>query len=436
MPSKRLKVVLIVIAVIWVWMMIWMVGLTSLGKKKEIPPNPQKTEDKSQPVLAKGELASGEKAPSAKAEGKKQKTKEPWQAAQTAKKGKAQEKPVIPVKVYRVARTDFSDLLPAVGTVKGLSEIELRFEINGVVKEIMFREGDVVSKQDVIATLDQKDAKLKLAHAQSKLKSAESRYQSDQKKLEIHQKLYEVGAIIKDKLEEVRLETESSRLEAEANKVEVEFAEEELKKTSLLASRDGVMGPREVEIGEFVTPNEKISTLLVIEEVFVEVGIIEKDIDKIRIGQSVGISVDSYPGVEFKGQVDNLFPVVEGRSRTLTTKIRVSNDQGLLLPGMFARVKVTIFQKQNALVFPSLGLNKGPAGYTAFVIKEEIRKEELKAGSKAKVEQRQVQVGYITTDLCQVNLGVKEGELVVIETQGELSDGAEVEIMEIQEYAK
>lgn len=407
--SGRLKIVLIVFGVLWVWAMIWMVGVTALGKK-----TPKKTEPSKQQNSVKTIKESKEKT----------------------KSGKDAEKAIIPVKVFKVAKTDFVDSLPTVGTIKGFSEIDLRFEINGVVEKFESQAGDAVTKGEVIATLNQKDLKLKLTHAKSKLKSEESRAKAMAKKKEIHQKLFDVGAIIRDKLEEVQLDAESAQLEAEASKVEVEYAEEELSKTTLVAPRDGVMGPREVEIGEFVTPNEKVASLLVIDSVFVEVGVIEKDIEKIQIGQPAAVTVDSYPGVEFPGVVENLYPVIEGRSRTLTTRIKVENPRALLLPGMFGRAKVTIFSKPNSLVFPSLALNKAPTGYTVYVLKDEIRKEELKAGMKAKVEIRSVQVGYITTDLCQVNIGVREGEYVVIETQGELSDGAAVEVFDVQEYAK
>lgn len=414
LKRSRLKVVLVVIGLLWICAMIWMVGVTVFSKKS------QETQD------AKQETRKEEK----------ESLLRPSELKETKQQEVEKEKAVIPVKVFRVERTDFVDSLPAVGTVKGLSEIELRFEINGVVSGFQFQPGDGVSGGEVIATLDPKDFKLKLAHARSKLKSAESRAKAMAKKGEIHQKLFDVGAIIEDKLEEVRLDAESARLEAEAAKVEVEFADGELQKTSLGAPRDGIMGPREAEVGEFVTPNEKIASLLVIDSVFVEVGIIEKDIEKIQIGQQVTINVDSYPGIDFTGLVDNLYPVIEGRSRTLTTRIKVDNSKALLLPGMFARGKITIFSKPNSLVFPSLALNKAAAGYTAYVIKDEVRKGELKAGAKAKVEIRAVQVGYITTDLCQVNLGVREGEYVVIEAQGELADGAPVEIFDVQEYAK
>lgn len=413
--SGRLKIVLIVLGILWVCAMIWMVGVTVFGKQKQEARN-KKQETGSEKIVSDRKTTA--------------------KTAAQAKPTKENEKAVIPVKVFKVAKTDFVDSLPTVGTVKGFSEIDLRFEINGVVEKFESQAGDAVTKGDVIATLNQKDLRLKLTHAKAKLKSGESRAKAMAKKTEIHQKLFDVGAIIRDKLEEVQLEAESAQLEAEASKIEVEFAEEELSKTTLAAPRDGVMGPREVEIGEFTTPNEKVASLLVIDSIFVEVGVIEKDIEKIQIGQPAAVTVDSYPGVEFQGVVENLYPVIEGRSRTLTTRIKVENPKALLLPGMFGRVKITIFSKPDSLVFPSLALNKAPAGYTVYVLKEEIRKEELKAGMKGKVEIRSVGVGYITTDLCQVNTGVREGEYVVIETQGELSDGAAVEVFDVQEYAK
>jgi len=201
----------------------------------------------------------------------------------------------IPVRCYRVALTDFKDNLPVMGTIKGALEIDLKFEVAGVVDSIKFREGDIIYKGDLIATLDKKDAQLKVDYAKSKLESAKVQLLASEKKLDIHKNLYEIGGIIKAKLEEVELEVKSAEFQVESAKVELKSAELELEKTDLYAPRDGVLGSRDVEVGEFVTQQDKAATLYDTTDVFVELGIVEKDIDKIALGQDVAVTVDAYP---------------------------------------------------------------------------------------------------------------------------------------------
>jgi membrane fusion protein (multidrug efflux system) len=330
----------------------------------------------------------------------------------------------IPVRCYRVSLTDFKDELPVIGTVRGALEIELKFEVNGVIESINFREGDMLYKNDLIASLDKKDARLKVDYSKSKLESAKTQFLVAKKKLEIHKNLYEIGGIIKMKLEEVELEVKGAELQIESNEVELASAEAELEKTDLYAPRDGVLGSRDAEVGEFVTSTsqDEIATLYDIMEVFVELGIVEKDIDKIALGQKVSLTVDAHPGMDFTGTVDNVFPVIEGKSRTLTVRVRIKNPDALLLPGMFARAMITVAEFTNAIVVPSISLDKTDEGYKIFMVDENNT-----------VSSRIVDVAYVTTDYTVIASGLHADELVVTDVPEELKDGMSVNIIEIEE---
>ena len=326
------------------------------------------------------------------------------------------------VRCYRAAPTDFKDELPVLGTVKGALEIKLRFEVNGVVEVIDFREGDIIYKGDLIASLDKKDAQLKVEYAKSKLESAKLQALAAKKKLEIHGNLYDIGGIIRAKLEEVELEARSAALQVKSGKVELKSAESEIVKTSLYAPRDGVLGSRDVEVGEFVTPHDKVATLYGIGEVFVELGIVEKDIDKITLGQGVSVTVDAYPGEVFTGVIDNVFPVIEGKSRTLTVRVRIENPDAMLLPGMFSRAMITVAEFSDAIVVPSLSLDRTDEGYKIFTVDEDNV-----------VSARSVEVDYVTSDYTVIAFGIYEDDLVVVDSSQELKDGMVVNIIEVQE---
>lgn len=334
------------------------------------------------------------------------------------------ESEAIPVRCYKTGLTDFKDDLPVIGTIKGALEIDLKFEVNGVIDSINFREGDMVSKGDLIASLDKKDAKLKIDYSNSKLESVKVQLLAAQKKLDIHKNLYDIGGIIKAKLEEVELEVRSAEQQVKSAEVELQSADLEFNKTDLHAPREGVLGSRDAEVGEFVTPQNKIATLYDVREVFVELGIVENDVDKIAPGQKVVVTVDAHQGVTFSGTVDYVFPVIEGKSRTLTIRVKIQNPDAMLLPGMFSRAMVTVAEFQDAIVVPSLSLNKTDEGYKVFV-----------ADEQNKAYARPVKVEYVTTDYSVIGEGISAGELVVTETPQELKDGMPVDIIEIQEPA-
>jgi RND family efflux transporter MFP subunit len=333
-----------------------------------------------------------------------------------------QEPEAVPVRCYKVVPTDFKDDLPVMGTIKGSLEIGLKFEVNGVIESINFREGDVIYQGDLIASLNKKDAQLKIDYAKSKLESAKTQALAAKKKYEINKQLYDIGGIIKAKLEEVELEAKSAEQQAKSSEVELKSAEAELKKTDLYASREGVLGAREAEAGEFVTPNNKIATLYDIKEVFVELGIVEKDMDKVTLGQKVLVTVDAHPGAAFNGTVDYVYPVIEGKSRTLTAKVKLPNPDAQLLPGMFTRAMITVAEFKDAIVVPSLSLTKKDEGYTVAMVDEQ---------NKAHI--RPVKVGYVTTDYSVISEGLYDGELVATESPQELKDDMPVQVIEVQE---
>ncbi len=342
---------------------------------------------------------------------------------ETAKKKNEEQAAILPrVKVYKAAKQDFQDVLNSIGSIQGISETNLKFETNGVIKTFNFREGDIVRRGEVIAELEHYESELKVDFRDVKVEGAQTGVEAAEQKLATHEKLFSIGAIIKDKLEEVKLEVKKAKTELKGARIEMESAKSEVEKTYLLAPMDGVIGSKLAELGEFVTSNKKIATIVEISAVYAEVGIIEKDLDKIEPGQKVTVKVDTYPEQDFFGEIENIAPTVGG-SRTLTVKARIQNPENLLLPGMFTRVKLTVYEKSDTYVLPRKAVNTKEQDIFIFVINTEN-----------KVVQTPVEIGHRSADFIQIDAGVKAGDQVVIETlSANLKDGAEVEIVEVQE---
>lgn len=342
----------------------------------------------------------------------------------------------VPVRVMKVKPRDFEDVLPVLGTVKGYLEIPLKFETSGVIKTLKVRESDRVKKGDLLAALEDADARLKLQYSQKKLESSQAQYLSANKKKEIFEGLYKAGAIIKQKLEEASLEAEAVKSQVGMAEAEIKLAEAELKKTLLFSPKEGIIGSKDAEAGEFVTPQNKILSLFDLEKVYAELGIVEKDIEKVKVGLKVEVQLDSYPQEVFVGKIENLLPIIEGRSRTLTAKVLLDNNRGLLLPGMFCRAKIYLNQIKDAILVPRASvLMMAPEMSIVLVIAPGSHKpEEVEKGIEAGiVELRKVTTGYTTTDYTQIMEGLRPGELVIIEAKGELKEGLKVRVVGIEE---
>ncbi len=332
------------------------------------------------------------------------------------------EQPPPSVKVYKVARVNFRDSLPSLGTIKGFREYDLKFPISGTVEYINFREGEKITQGDIIASLDQKEALLKLEYSKIEY--------------EKNKKLLELGSILEAKFKQSQIEYQSVK--------------SELDKTNLLAFSDGYIGGLATEKGANVTPQDKIATFVDFKDVFVEFGVIEKEVPKIKEGQNIELSLDSYPDELFKGQIDSLSPIVEGRSRTMKIRAKIANPDEKIRPGMFGRVSTLVYEKEDAIVIPSSSFKKKDDQYYVYIIQPDEAAEPAAAmedgGEGAPqpapvpqqpaggtVEIRTIEVAYATPDSIEVKEGIEEGELVAVDVELELQDKMKVEITETQE---
>jgi membrane fusion protein (multidrug efflux system) len=199
-------------------------------------------------------------------------------------------------------------------------------------------------------------------------------------------------------------------------------AQTELDKTQLKASREGILGDKDAEIGEFVNPQRKIATLVAIKNVVVEVGIIEKQIDKVYPGQKIIVTVDAYPGQVFDGKIETISPLISSDgSKTFSIRAKIPNPNNLLLPGMFARAKIITYEADDAISVPNDALVKTSGGFQVFV----VNKDNV-------AEARDVGVGYVATEFTQVESGLSPGEVVVVQKPPELKAGTKVKIIEVQ----
>ncbi len=355
---------------------------------------------------------------------KEDETKEQKDKEDKGGKDKPQEEEQEPVavKVMKAQKSDFQDLLPVLGTVEGLSEIDLKFELPGVLEFFNFKEGDHVKKGDVIARQDNKDALLKVKYRKAKLDVAQTAVDQTKKKLEIYQNLYDIGAIIKSKLEETQLEVDNKQKEYDAAKIEVASSKQELSKTYMKSPIDGVLGTRDADPGEYVTSNSEVVSVIDTTEVYAKVGIVERDINKVQKDQAGKFFLDTYPNKSFDGIVDIVTPMIKGKSRTLTVKVKVSNPENLLVPGMFTRGTITVFSKKDTYVVPIKAVETSGEESFVFVVDE-----------KNIAHQRPIKTGYITIDEVQIDEGIAEGDLVVTDTPIKLKEGAPVKITEKEE---
>lgn len=388
----------------------------------------------------------------------------------------------VAVKGFKVGRFNYEDSLNVLGTIKGAMELKLSFEIPGVISSINYKAGERYEEGALLISLKQDDILLRLKRAQAAFNKAGSQAKVAENEVTEGEKLLKMGAIPQSTLDKKKLELDAAKYEAEAQRLEMKANESMLEKSNLYAPSSGMLGDINVEEGETISQSTLIGTHINIEYVYAEFGIVERDVQKISLGQKAKVFVDAYPDKTFEGVIENISPQITGTSRTSTAKVRIENPERLLMPGMFARVRVLLYSKKDALVVPTDAVQGGEGEKFVYVVKPSEganKKEEEKpkiqpatglaglsqgiaeslagiggktSNSKEKglpgkggsgkefqkieesvVEKRPVTIGYTRTDYSQIDAGLTEGEIVVMTGFERLEDGKKVRLIETQE---
>jgi RND family efflux transporter MFP subunit len=186
----------------------------------------------------------------------------------------------------------------------------------------------------------------------------------------------------------------------------------------ILAPQDGFVTDKMVVQGQMVDAGMKIYRLADLGLVWVQAQIYEQDLDYIKLGQEVTVTLSYMPDREFRGRVTYIYPNVDEKTRTARVRMEFHNPGYFLKPGMFATVKVVSELEPSALLVPDMAILRSGEKNTVFVALEE-----------GKFEPRTVTLGpQAENDMYQVLSGLNEGERIV--TSGQFMLDSESQLRE------
>jgi RND family efflux transporter MFP subunit len=202
-----------------------------------------------------------------------------------------------------------------------------------------------------------------------------------------------------------------SRTNVANAQAQLALAQKNLQYAVIPAPIDGYVAERVADLGEYVSPQQKVVTLVRTNPLRIRIDIPEQAIPEVKVGQSVSITTSAWPDKNFAGRVARIAPNVSAQSRTLTVEAEIENSSNALKPGQFATVRILQERAEPAVLIPARAVVSDAGVNRVYVIKN------------GHAEQRLVQTGQTDGDLIEIKNGVAADEQVATSNLEQLTDG-------------
>ena len=305
----------------------------------------------------------------------------------------------LPVQAVRLVPERLTDVLSVTGTLHPDEEVEISSEVSGKIAGIYFQEGASIAKGKVLVKVD--DAELQAQLRMVRLRAELARQQEDRKK-----KLLEIGGISQEEYDQAL--TAYNTLETEAQLIEVQIS-----KTSIVAPFGGRVGLRYVSEGSYVNPGMRVARLVKLDPIKIEFSVPEKYGNLIPANTAISFKVEGQEKI-YTGRLYAREPTIDPQTRTLLMRAQSPNTGGLLIPGAFANVNITLGAFDEALMIPAESLVPDVVGQRVFLLR----------GGRA--EPQRIQTGIRQAESIQVVQGLSPGDTLIVSGVLQLRPGMAV----------
>ncbi len=296
-----------------------------------------------------------------------------------------------------VKEEDWAPTLSAIGSVSAVQGAVVSTELGGIVAEIDFQNGGVAKKGDVLMRLDSSAEEAQLHTAQADLELAKAN-------LERERDLAARKVVSKQELD-------SAQSTFGQKQGAVDNMRSFITKKQVRAPFDGMLGIRQVNVGQMINSGQQVVQLTALDRVYVDFALPQQNIPQLATGYEARVHADALPGREFKGKVTALNSMVDTVTRNVGIQATLENPDHALVPGMFVKVDVILPEKSKTLVIPGSAVSYAPYGNSVFVIEN---KKDPKTGKESQsLRQAFVRIGEARGDFVSVTQGLKAGETVV-----------------------
>lgn len=299
----------------------------------------------------------------------------------------------------------------SIGSVAAVHGVTVSADLPGIVEKIEFESGQSVPAGAVLVRLDTRQEQAQLAAAEA---------QRDLARLNLNRAkgLVEQGISAQADLD--RLAAEYKQAEARIGEIRATIA-----RKTIRSPFAGVLGIRQVNLGQYLEAGAAIVPLQAIRPVYVNFAVPQQQVTQLKVGSPIHVTAEGGTGVEADGRVTAVDSVANEQTRNVQVQATFANADGKLRPGMFVKTNVGLGAGEAAVTLPTSAIQYAPYGDAVFIV-EEV------SGPKGErylgVRQQFVKLGSSRGDQVAVVSGIKPGEQVVTSGVFKLRNGAAVKV--------
>lgn len=334
-----------------------------------------------------------------------------------------------PVEITPAAIQTLVETTAFTGKVCSDREVSLVPKLPGKVTAVNVKVGDYVNAGTVLFTLDTQDLQKAVDMAAIGVQTVEVNYQRTKEQLEIakrdlerQQQLYEAGAISRTQLEgyeNLASETPLALVQTqlEQARLSLQQAQDALDNAVVTAPIAGTVSQVNVKYGEMTSGAQTAVTLTQLDAIYVMLDVPENLINSLKLDQEAQVNIPSVGDAEINGRVDNISPVSDARTQQFTVKVALVNKDGVIKPGMFAKVQMPTKTRANVLTIRS----------ESIVVKNDQNIVYVVENDQAVA--KEVAVGLDTGALVEITEGLQAGDKVISKGQTFVEQGSKVKLV-------
>jgi membrane fusion protein, multidrug efflux system len=332
--------------------------------------------------------------------------------------------PRIPVSVATSSRQDVPIMVSGLGTVQALNTVPIHSQIDGMLINIAFTEGEHVKKGDVLAKIDARPFQAALDQAAAKKAQDDANLVSIEKDLSRAKTLVAKSFETQQTVDQQQAKFDAIKASIAADRAAIEAAQTQLDYTTIAAPIDGRVGIRQVDLGRIIHANDQ-TPLVILTQTQPSAVIFtlpQAMLDPLRAAMARGpVTVAAYDQNNTTqlamGRVLLIDDIIDQATSTIKVKALFRNEDERLWPGEFVNARVLMETRRDTVAIPSAAVQRGPQGLFTWVV-----------GPDNKVAMRPIEVGPPTDQVTIITAGLQGGERVVTEGQYKLQPNSLVNV--------